>query len=168
MPVLLARVVCHELADDEVLDQTHKLAYTCGMTTCCSKGQTTATSTHSGMRPMLQHTTPHHTTINQNKNRQDLTNLLIKPFNPPLQILQLRRPQITTIIQRPIQILRQHLLIKTLTRQPPRRIPPRKVLVWSARPIEVSPPCYVVDFSFYGEVDFSVRVEWGVLLAVEL
>ena len=81
------------------------------------------------------------------------THLLIEPFNPPIQILQLIRAQIITLIQRPIQVLRQHLLIKTLTRQSPRRIPSRKVLIWSSRPIEIAPRSDVVYLAAHSEVD---------------
>ena len=88
------------------------------------------------------------------------THLLIKPFDPPIQILQLLRPQILAGIQRPIQILRQHLLIEALTRQSSRCISSREVFVGPAGTVEVAAGRDVVDFATDGEVDR------GVVLAV--
>jgi hypothetical protein len=94
------------------------------------------------------------------------TYLLIKSLDPALQILQLLCIKITTVIQRAIQIFRQHLLVKALTRQSARRIPPCEVLIWPARSVEVASCGYIVDFAFHGEVDQAVGVQGG-LFAVE-
>jgi hypothetical protein len=80
------------------------------------------------------------------------THLLIEPLHPPLQILPLLPRQILTRVQRPVQILRQHLLVKALTRQPPRRIPPRKVLIHAAWPVEVPTGRNIVDFPLHRQV----------------
>lgn len=93
---------------------------------------------------------PLHT--NSPKGRNKSTYLLIKPFHPPPQILPLLPRQILTRIQRPIQILGQHLLIKALTRQSPRGIPPREVLIHPARTVEISSGGHVVDFSLHSEI----------------
>lgn len=82
-----------------------------------------------------------------------VTHLIRKPLIPPIQILNLLRPQILTIIQRALQILRQHLLIKALTRQSPRRIPPREILIRAPRSIEVASGAHVEDLTADGEED---------------
>ena len=65
------------------------------------------------------------------------SHLLIKPLNPPIQILNLILIQILTVVQRPIEILRQHVLIERLTGQTPRRISASKVLIRPTRSVEI-------------------------------
>lgn len=90
------------------------------------------------------------------------THLLVKSLNPSFQILHLLRRQIFTIIQRAIEVLGQHLLVEALTRQAPRGVPPRKILIRASRAVEVAPWGDVVDFAADGQVD------GGVVLAVVL
>jgi hypothetical protein len=97
---------------------------------------------HSGQpRPNVTTATPSITTY-----------LLIKPLHPPLQILPLLSRQILTGIQWPIQILRQHLLIKALTCQTPCRIPPCKVLIHATGPVEIPSRGHIVDFALHRQV----------------
>ena len=76
--------------------------------------------------------------------------LLIKPLFPPFKILHLLTTQIFQPIQRPIQILRQHLLIKALTSQASTSISASEILVWSSWTIKVATRRNVEDSSPYG------------------
>jgi len=79
--------------------------------------------------------------------------LIRKPLVPPIQILDLIGIQIPTVIQRPLQILREHVLVETLAREPPRRIPAGEVLVGPTGPVEVAAGADVEDLAADGEVD---------------
>jgi hypothetical protein len=70
-----------------------------------------------------------------------------------MQVLELIFIQIITIVQGPIEIFGQHLLVEALTRQTPGRIPAGKVLVRPAGPVEIAAGGDVVDFAAHGEVD---------------
>jgi len=82
--------------------------------------------------------------------------LLVEPFNPPIQIVNLLGTKIVTWIQRPVQILGQHLFIEALAREASRRIPARKVLIRTSWAVEVAPGGHVVDFPTHGEVYWCV------------
>jgi hypothetical protein len=92
-------------------------------------------------------------------NRHELPHnkiLLLKPFLPSPQRLQLLAIQVFQRIKRPIQILRQHVLIETATRQSPAPIAPSEVRIWSAWPVEVAAGGDVEDAAAHGEVDGHV------------
>jgi hypothetical protein len=82
--------------------------------------------------------------------------LLTKPLLPPLQRLHLVRPQPLQLIKRSLQILRQHLLIKTPTRQSSTRVSPREILIRASWAVEIPTRCDVEDSSADGEVDGHV------------
>lgn len=86
--------------------------------------------------------------------------LLIEPLFPPTQRIHLLRIQIFKLIQRPLQVLRQHILIEATACQASTRVASRKVVVWTSWTIEVTTRAYVKDFSSNGEVD------WGAVLAI--
>lgn len=88
--------------------------------------------------------------------RDGFSHLLIKPLNPTLQILQLFGVQIGTIVERPVEVLGQHLLIEALAREPPGGISTREVLVGSAGTVEVAAAGHVVDFAAHRQVDWLV------------
>jgi hypothetical protein len=115
-------------------------------------------STHP-LPPSLRRTPPQLPHRNQLPNHQIL---LRKLLLPPLQRLQLLPIQIRQRIQRPIQILRQHILIKTPTRQPATRIPPREVRIRSAGTVKVPAGGDVEDAAAHGEVYwFAVQAVFG-------
>lgn len=78
-----------------------------------------------------------------------------------MQRLHLIGPQALKPIQRPIQVLRQHIGIKAATGQPTARIPTRKVRIRSAGAVEVAAARDVEHAAPHGEVHGRV------LLAVE-
>lgn len=79
--------------------------------------------------------------------------LRLKPLHPLPQRLPLPLPQPAQIIQRPVQILRQHLLVETPARQPATGVSPGEILVRASRAIEVTAGRDVVDFAAHGQVD---------------
>ena len=58
--------------------------------------------------------------------------LLVESLLPALQIVQLVIGQTVQIIQRSLEVLRQHVFVEALAGQAARGIPASKVLVWSA------------------------------------
>ena len=90
---------------------------------------------------------------NQPSNNQILP---LKPLHPLPQRLHLPLPQPAQIIQRPAQILRQHLLVETPARQPATGVPPSEILVRASGTIEVAAGRDVVDFAAHGQVDGGV------------
>lgn len=92
--------------------------------------------------------------------------LLRKPLLPAPQRIHLLSPQIRQRVQRPIQILSQHVLIEAPARKPAARIPTRKVCVRPARPVKVTTTGNVKDGAADGEEDggavFAVEGQQGV------
>ena len=86
--------------------------------------------------------------------------LLTKPLLPPPQSLHLLPTQVFQLIQRSLQILRQHIHIKRPTRKTATCVAAREVGVGSSRAVEVATWCDVKDAAADGEVD------GGVVLAV--
>lgn len=61
--------------------------------------------------------------------------------------------QVLKIIQGPMQILGQHVIIEAPASQSATRIPPCEILIRSPGPVEVAPGGNVKDLTAYGEVD---------------
>lgn len=64
----------------------------------------------------------------------ELSNLevfLLEPFQPTSEILMLFIIQVLQVIQRPMQVFREHFLIEALTCEPARGIPTGKILIWA-------------------------------------
>ena len=82
--------------------------------------------------------------------------LLTKPLFPPPQRLHLLTSQILQFIQRPFQILGEHIFIEAPARETSARIPTREILVGSAWSVEVSPGGDVENPSAHSEIDGHV------------
>lgn len=82
--------------------------------------------------------------------------LLREPLLPPLQRVHLLGAQISQRVQRPIQILRQHVLVEAAARQATTGIPARKVLVGPAGAVKVAAARDVEDDAADGHVDGAV------------
>jgi len=78
--------------------------------------------------------------------------LFVKSLNPTVQVLELFRRQVLAVVQRPVEVLGQHVLVEALAGQAPRRISAGKVLVRSPGAVEVAPAADVVDLASDGEV----------------
>lgn len=92
--------------------------------------------------------------IHRDQSSNDII-LLIEPLLPTLQRLHLIPSQILQLIQRPIQVLCQHILIEATARQSPAGIPSREVRVRTTRAVEVASARDIKYLAAHGEVHGS-------------
>lgn len=78
--------------------------------------------------------------------------LFIKPLLPPLQRLNLIRRQVRQRIQRAIEVLGEHILIKATARKPAAGIAASKVGIRAPGTVKVAPARHVKHFAADGEV----------------
>lgn len=73
---------------------------------------------------------------------------------PVRQALHLVRAQPLEIVQRPLQVLCQHVLVEAVARQTPRRIAPCEIGIRPVGPVEVGARRDVKDAPAHGKVDW--------------
>lgn len=75
---------------------------------------------------------------------------------PALQALHLLVPEPLERVKRAVEVLGQHVLVEAVAREATARIATSKVLVWTARPVEVAAAGDVEDAAPHGHVDGHV------------